>query len=262
MNDTVFLILVAAIAIIMVAFIVAYTRLNRRIKALSEQLVKYQAARPAEKERKPRESKQQRPAVKSREEREQAPESRQSKPKQKRESQPKKKQSKRVEELLANEVKQNGSDFEKYITQRLAKNRYFKLKGWRGCNETENAEPLAGNEPDFLYEHIIAGKFRRFAIECKWFDNGENITFANYDSLKLYGTAHETPVFFIVGTGGSAGKPEMLSIVPLNETDEGHISKEKLEQFSKNTNSPFHYDVNIGVLSEAPHKAATEAEKK
>lgn len=263
MNDTTFLILIAAVAVITIAFIIAYTNLNRRIKALSEQLVKCQAAKPAEKERKPRDPKQPRPTNRPREEKEFPADSRQPRqPKPKRDAQPKKKQSKRVEELLANEVKHNGNDFEKFITQRLAKNRYFKLKGWRGCNETEDAEPLTSNEPNFLYEHIIAGKFRRFAIECKWFENDENISFANYEAFKSYEAAHETPVFFIVGVGGSAGKPEMLSIVPLNEADGGLISRDKLEQFKKNTNSPFHYDVNIGVLSEAPHRTTTEAETK
>jgi len=254
----VFLILIASIAILIISFILAYTSLRKQVRTLASELQKSKQNGVTDKRRKNKSDESKQPRIKENDENihvEPAPKAKQAKPK--REPQPKRKHTKRLEDLLANEVKATGNDFEKFITQRLGKNRYFKLKGWRGSTETLEGEPLSSQQPDFVYEHVITGAFRRFAVDCVWTDKDEDCHIGNFDTLKAYETENTTPVFIIVGVGGSANKPESLSIVPVREMANATIGQAMLDKFSKSVVTPFHYDVNTGTLSEAPRK--TEA---
>lgn len=262
MNDkAIFLILIASIAVLIISFIIAYTNLKKQVKALTAELLKVKSGKANDEKHKNKSREPKQPSAKKAAGNTKPSEAPRTKKPAKPNPEPKQKQkpAKRVEELLTNEIKARGSEFEKFVTQRLGKNHYFKLKGWRGSIETTEGETLGNQQPDFVYEHVIAGKFRRFAVDCMWFAEGDNCRINNFNTLKAYEIEKSVPVFLIVGFGGTVTKPEILSIVPLNEMTTDTLDKATLNRFRKSIITPFHYDVNVGILSEAPRKNAKEA---
>jgi hypothetical protein len=129
-----------------------------------------------------------------------------------------------VEEIMI--PKQNSTDsfrkgelFENYVRAKIFPKSLYTLVHRTHTHET-NCEDFVESSllPDFLFRCNASKK--EFYVECKFRTNkmGEKYEWCKYYQLERYRALNEEkPTLLILGTGGQAGFPEKISLIPLVE---------------------------------------------
>lgn len=91
---------------------------------------------------------------------------------------------------------------------------------------------------DLEFEFHYKETHARFAIKCLYFRNGAKnevhlFPAQGRESFKGFEEEHETPLYFVLGFGGSPDDPRELFLLPAKDWPSGVVKKEALKAYSK-----------------------------
>lgn len=156
--------------------------------------------------------------------------------------------------VVADTSERKGYDFEKWVVSMFNRDA-FVLKEWQGDKIAPTGKYAENNKnPDLVFELKLGPESYPFAVECKWrseFRSGV-VELGYPDQLERYRTfsrERRTPVFIVLGLGGTPDAPEQLFVVPLDKAGQGTWGIHDIAPFRKPmVNSSFFYDLSVGDL--------------
>ncbi|MDR0606654.1 MAG: hypothetical protein LBG80_20475 [Bacteroidales bacterium] len=156
---------------------------------------------------------------------------------------------KEVEKIDHNQ--KNGIDFEKYVVEKFNK-KYFSIKKWRGDKYVNGRYAEDTPEPDLLIEFKLGESKSVFAVECKWrqyyYKKGFEFSQKDFDKYKQYERKTNTPLYIVIGVGGTGENPDKLYLFNFHKIKYNYIKMEMLSRFEKDKTDNFFYDIKDKVL--------------
>ncbi|MDR2009267.1 MAG: hypothetical protein LBQ22_02145 [Bacteroidales bacterium] len=139
----------------------------------------------------------------------------------------------------------NGIDFEKYVVEKFNR-KYFSIKKWRGDKYINGRYAEDTPEPDLLIEFKLGESKFIFAVECKWrqhyYKGGFEFSQKDFEKYKQYEIETNTPVFTVIGMGGTGKNPDHLYILNFRNIEYSYIKIDTLSRFEKDKTHNFFYD--------------------
>jgi len=140
-------------------------------------------------------------------------------------------------------------DFEKFVNS-LFKSEQFKTKILKGDLD-HSLKVVSSNTsyPDLLVRFTEEGKSTMFGVKCKWIPKLLHTqswkTPAKIQKLQLFEQETKTPIFVVLGYGGTSTSPEFLYVAPLEKFKQCQVKLTYLLNFKRevpNKEFVFHPD--------------------
>ncbi|SMN02684.1 Conserved protein [uncultured Candidatus Thioglobus sp.] len=162
-----------------------------------------------------------------------------------------------AETKIRDVFKEAGDTFEGYVAK-MFNQTYFKLKGWSGDKYVDGIYAENTKEPDLQFELSSYGEKFLFAVECKWRARfGKTIIIARPEQLKNYQSfQHRTgqKTFIVLGVGGTAGNPQNMYVIPVENLTETEFTVEQLKPYYQTGTGNFYYNDKKETLSILPKR--------
>ncbi|HST61407.1 MAG TPA: SH3 domain-containing protein [Longimicrobium sp.] len=133
------------------------------------------------------------------------------------------------------EAERNGRDFESWAAVRV-KRSGLALVDWRSDKYVEGVYAEANLAPDLLVEYREGGERIPFAVECKWrsrYYQTDKLQWGEWRHLnryRKYAIEHGTPVYLLIGVGGTGAEPRDVYLVPLERVEYPWLYERELRE--------------------------------
>ncbi len=133
------------------------------------------------------------------------------------------------------EAERNGRDFESWAAVRV-KRSGLALVDWRSDKYVEGVYAEANLAPDLLVEYREGGERIPFAVECKWrsrYYQTDKLQWGEWRHLtryRKYAIDHGTPVYLLIGIGGTGAEPRDVYLVPLERVEYPWLYERELRE--------------------------------
>lgn len=133
------------------------------------------------------------------------------------------------------EAERNGRDFENWAALRVGRSG-LALKDWRSDKYVEGVYAEANLAPDLLVEYREGGVRIPFAVECKWrsrYYQTDKLQWGEWRHLhryRRYAQEHDTPVYLLIGVGGTGAAPRDVYLVPLGRVEYPWLFERELRE--------------------------------
>lgn len=138
-----------------------------------------------------------------------------------------------------------GADFERYVAGLFTqKSEYFAIHDWTRDNydKSTGLNVESNTNPDLVIRYKPTNE--KFAVECKYRSgfyrsqkiNGPVVKWASPDQIRRYNAyarANSTPVFVVIGVGGSPKNPKMMFCIPLEKAKYPEIFPSVFENYER-----------------------------
>ena len=129
----------------------------------------------------------------------------------------------------------------------------FTLLEWRSDKFHNGTYALSNMLPDLEYRFRANDVECRFAVECKWrssFVKGEIQWAKQYqlDNYIKFAYEKRTPVFVIIGIGGTPDNPQSLYIIPLTNINSIFLDRRELQKYYRPGKGNFFFNAERCLL--------------